>query len=124
MTTKGELLALFVSEEIPGYLSPVETIKRLKEQDAFISVSHPFDQRRNGWSIESLIEIVPMIDAIEVFNARCGLDSMNKQAAMFATSASFTRDGWLRRAFIAGGGKWQDHPARILQCCRAAPSNR
>ena len=43
MTTRGEILAAFVKDEIPARLSPQETIKRLREQNAFISVSHPFD---------------------------------------------------------------------------------
>src|SRR5512139_2701026 len=44
MTTQGEILAAYVTEEIPAFLSPLETIKRLKNQGAFISVSHPFDK--------------------------------------------------------------------------------
>src|SRR5271157_2003852 len=46
MTTRGEILAAFVTKEIPARLSPIETIKRLRDQDAFISVSHPFDEWR------------------------------------------------------------------------------
>ena len=50
MTTRGEILAAFVSDEIPMGLSPQETIRRLKAQGAFISVSHPFDRWRScGW---------------------------------------------------------------------------
>ena len=53
MTTRGEILAAFVTEEIPAELSPHETIKRLRDQNAFISVSHPFDEwRRGGWKEE------------------------------------------------------------------------
>ena len=48
MTTRGEILAAFVSEEVPIGLSPQETIRRLKDQGAFISVSHPFDRWRAG----------------------------------------------------------------------------
>ena len=48
MTTRGEILAAFVTEEILPFLSPQETIRRLREQGAFISVSHPFDRLRNG----------------------------------------------------------------------------
>ncbi|MEL6271115.1 MAG: PHP domain-containing protein, partial [Chloroflexota bacterium] len=47
-TTQGELLAFFVQETIPKGLTPEETIKRLRDQGAFISVSHPFDQYRKG----------------------------------------------------------------------------
>ncbi len=67
MTTKGEILAAYVQEEIPALLSPQETIRRLKEQGAFISVSHPFDEMRaGGWQESDLLEIVPFVDAIEV----------------------------------------------------------
>jgi predicted metal-dependent phosphoesterase TrpH len=83
MTTQGELLAAFVKEEIPANLPPLETIRRLRAQGAFISVSHPFDGHR-GWRLENLLEIVPLIDAIEVFNARCFSDVYNQHAADFA----------------------------------------
>src|SRR5215213_1595047 len=53
MTTHGEILASFVSEELPAGLSPLETIRRLREQGAFISVSHPFDRFRSGGWDES-----------------------------------------------------------------------
>jgi predicted metal-dependent phosphoesterase TrpH len=32
-------------------------------------VSHPFDLQRAGWALPDLIEITPLVDAIEVFNA-------------------------------------------------------
>ncbi len=85
MTTKGEILAAFVTEEIPAMLTPQETIARLKEQEVFISISHPFDFTRSGhWQEADLLEILPDIDAIETFNARCLLPSMNTQAQDFA----------------------------------------
>ena len=85
MTGKGELLAAFVSEEIPSGLTPLETIARLRDQGAFISVSHPFDEQRKGhWEIEDLQEITPYVDAIETFNARCMSDQYNRQAQEFA----------------------------------------
>ena len=85
MTTKGEILGAFVTEEIPRGLSPKETIHRLHEQGAFISVAHPFDSWRNGaWKMEDLLEIIPLVDAIEVFNARCTASLENQRAAEFA----------------------------------------
>ena len=41
MTPQGEILAYFVQESIPAGLSPEETIRRLRDQGAVISVSHP-----------------------------------------------------------------------------------
>ncbi len=85
MTTKGEILAAFVQEEIPAYLSPLETIKLLKVQGAFISVSHPFDElRKGGWQENDLLEILPLVDAIEVFNSRCMFSRFNIRAREFA----------------------------------------
>ena len=85
LTTKGELLAAYMTEEIPPGLTPQETIKRLRDQGAFISVSHPFDILRSGhWQEEDLLEITPLVDAIEVFNARCMSPDFNRQASEFA----------------------------------------
>ena len=84
-TLKGEILAAYVSEEVPPNLSPQETIRRLRDQGAFISVSHPFDKLRNGaWKEGDLLEILPEVDAIEVFNSRCLKPQFNKLAKRFA----------------------------------------
>jgi predicted metal-dependent phosphoesterase TrpH len=85
MTNRGEILAAFVSEEIPKGLTPQETIRQLKEQGAFISVSHPFDRWRSGhWQEEALLEILREVDAIEVYNSRCVLPRFNREARQFA----------------------------------------
>ena len=85
MTTKGELLASFVMEEIPAGLTPQAALQRLKEQGAFISVSHPYDRLRSGgWQEPDLLEILPLVDAIEVYNSRCLLPSYNRKASQLA----------------------------------------
>jgi predicted metal-dependent phosphoesterase TrpH len=85
LTTKGELLAYFLTEQVPPHLSPHETLDRLAAQGAVVSVSHPFDRHRQGaWQEEELLEILPRLDAIEVFNARCIYPAENEQAAAFA----------------------------------------
>jgi predicted metal-dependent phosphoesterase TrpH len=85
MTTRGELLAAFVREEIPSGLEPLEAIRRLRAQGAFISVSHPFDLVRHGhWEQEDLLQILPFVDAIETFNARCMGMQPNLVAQEFA----------------------------------------
>jgi predicted metal-dependent phosphoesterase TrpH len=85
LTQEAELLAAFVTEEVPSGLSVDEAIKRLRDQGAFISVSHPFDRLRGGgWSRSSLLDMLDRIDAIEVFNARCFPPIYNKKALAFA----------------------------------------
>jgi predicted metal-dependent phosphoesterase TrpH len=85
LTTRGEILAAYVTKEVPPRLSPQETIRRLRDQRAFISVSHPFDRlRRGAWKLEDLLEIAPLVDAIETFNARCMFAADNARAGEFA----------------------------------------
>ena len=85
MTTEGEILAFFVQETIPRGLSPDETIRRLRDQGAFISVSHPFDRlRRGAWTREQMDLIIGKVDAIEVFNARCMWNEDNDKASAYA----------------------------------------
>nr|PZN57470.1 MAG: hypothetical protein DIU68_04075 [Chloroflexota bacterium] len=85
MTTQGELLAYFVRETVPPGLTPLETIKRLRDQGAAISVSHPFDRFRKGaWEEADLLRIIEHVDAIEVFNARCMFPQDNAKALAFA----------------------------------------
>lgn len=85
MTTEGEILAFFMQETIPAKLTPAETIRRLRDQGAFISVSHPFDRLRKGaWTKEQLDGIIEHVDAIEVFNSRCIWNSDNQKAADYA----------------------------------------
>jgi hypothetical protein len=85
MTTHGEVLAAFVQSEIPPGLPPEETIGRLREQGAFISISHPFDEyRRGSWREEHLVAVLPMVDAIETYNSRCMRPAQNHMALEFA----------------------------------------
>jgi predicted metal-dependent phosphoesterase TrpH len=85
MTNQGELLAAFVQEGIPSGLPAVEVISLLKDQGAFISVSHPFDKwRGKSWTLPDLLGILEQIDAIEVFNAHCFPPYFNTRAAAFA----------------------------------------
>ncbi len=84
-TTKGELLAYFLTETVPSGLTPDETIKRLRDQGAVISVSHPFDNNRKGaWKQEDLDAIIHQVDAIETFNARCLTAAENEAAQAYA----------------------------------------
>ena len=84
LTTKGEILAIFVKEELPKGIAPLEAFKRLKDQNAFISLSHPYAYMRHGWTEAEMEEFLPYLDAIETANAR-NLPEMNLSAAKFAS---------------------------------------
>lgn len=85
LTTRGEILAIFVKEELPKGIEPLEAFKRLKEQGAFISLSHPYAPMRHGWTEAEMEEYLPFLDAIEIANAR-NLPEMNRSAANFAAA--------------------------------------
>lgn len=85
MTTRGEILAAFIKERVQPNLTPIETLKRLKEQDAFISLSHPFDRHRlGGWTLEELADMLPYLDALETMNARTIHAEDNQKATDYA----------------------------------------
>lgn len=87
LTEHGEILAFFVSEWVPPGLSHRETIDRLKDQGAVISVSHPFDRHRNQpWTGDMLAAIADQVDAIETFNARAIHAEDNRKAQEFAAA--------------------------------------
>jgi predicted metal-dependent phosphoesterase TrpH len=85
MTTQGEILAWYIKEEVPGGLTPQETIQRLRDQGAVIGIAHPLDRYRKGaWTREQLLAIVDQVEAIEVFNSRCIHNADNLKALEFA----------------------------------------
>ena len=85
LTSEGEILAYFMTDEIPDDLPPLEVVKRLKDQGAFISVAHPFDPWRGAsWKMGTLEKLVPFLDGVEAFNARCFDPTFNEKAGVFA----------------------------------------
>ncbi len=83
--TGGELIAYFVQEAVPADLPLAEAIRRLRQQGAVISVSHPFDTLRGSALGEAqTLAIIAQVDALEVFNARCLRGRDNARAAAVA----------------------------------------
>ena len=85
LTTKGEILAFFVREELPKGIEPMEALQRLKAQGAFISLSHPYAMARHGWTEADMEAMLPYLDAIEAYNGR-NSPGMNRAAARFAAN--------------------------------------
>jgi predicted metal-dependent phosphoesterase TrpH len=81
MTNTGELMGLFLTEEIPKGLSAEETISRIKKQGGLVNLPHPFGR----WPLDSYKkltspEIMEQLDMIEVFNARTPLPNSSRKA--------------------------------------------
>lgn len=88
LTPVGEVMGMFLTENIPSNLPVDEAVKRIKSQNGLVCLPHPFDQMR-GISRQGFAEIMrllPQIDVIEVFNARAmGLGNADGRALAFAT---------------------------------------
>lgn len=88
LTTCGEIIGLFLSEEIPPRLSPEETVSQIKAQGGLVCIPHPFDRFRPYSRLrrDALESITPDIDLIEVFNSRTYLLRDSARALQFAQS--------------------------------------
>lgn len=84
-TSEGEIIGLFLKEPVPRGLSPLETVKRIKDQGGLVSIPHPFDRlRRQVISQRALEDVLPYVDIIEVFNSRNTFQADNRKAREFA----------------------------------------
>jgi predicted metal-dependent phosphoesterase TrpH len=84
-TTSGEITGLFLKENIQPWLSPMETVEKIKEQDGLVYLPHPFDSMRSAvLEKQALDEIWEKIDIVEVFNSRNAFPWSNWKASKFA----------------------------------------
>src|SRR3954462_309067 len=85
-TAAGEMIGLFLTERLPFGLSPVEAVPRIRDQGGLVYVPHPFDPMRNCLREDVLRGLAADggLDAVEVFNAKTSLPSLNRKAAEFA----------------------------------------
>ena len=83
-TADGDLICLFVDEVVPGGLSAIETIRRVREQGGLVGIPHPFDRFRGSMFRDGILEgIADQVDWIETHNARI-VGSGNEHALAFA----------------------------------------
>lgn len=107
MTNTGELMGLFLTEEIPAGLSAEETIIRIKEQGGLVNIPHPFGR----WPLDNYKkltspEIMEQLDMIEVFNARTPLPNSSRKARELA-----------RKYRLPGGAGSDAHTASEIGRC-------
>jgi len=70
-TLQGELIALFLEEQVPPGFSVQETIAWVHAQGGLVGASHPLDRlRAEAMGRKTLESIHKHLDFIEVFNAR------------------------------------------------------
>jgi predicted metal-dependent phosphoesterase TrpH len=85
LTTRGEIMGLFLQEVIPSGLSIEESIRRIKAQGGLFCAQHPFDKiRPDALKADVMDEIADQIDVVEIFNSRNPLKRSSEMAREFA----------------------------------------
>jgi predicted metal-dependent phosphoesterase TrpH len=80
---QGEVIGLFLHEEIPRGMTFEETIEAIREQEGIVYVPHPFDRMHAIPSAATLMRHLAEIDVLEVYNARLLFDAYNDEALRF-----------------------------------------
>lgn len=85
-TGEGEVIGLYMNEEIPKGLGMHESIDRLRQQDAVVYLPHPFDKIR-----KPLKRLDVKADIVEVYNSRTIFNRYNAMAERFAEKRGFLK---------------------------------
>jgi predicted metal-dependent phosphoesterase TrpH len=84
-TSDGEMMGLFLEEQVPRDLSASRTLSLIRQQGGLVGVPHPFDRfRRESLKEAVLQELAYELDFVEAFNARVTISSDNRRAQRFA----------------------------------------
>ena len=89
-TDAGEVIGLFLSEEIPRGLPMGDTIAAIREQGGVVYLPHPFDRLHTIPDAGTLHRHLAEIDVFEVYNARLLFEGFNDEALRFARKYNLT----------------------------------
>jgi predicted metal-dependent phosphoesterase TrpH/glycosyltransferase involved in cell wall biosynthesis len=87
---QGEVIGLFLSEEIPRGLSFADTLAAIREQGGLVYLPHPFDRMHAIPDSDTLHRHLGDIDVLEVYNARLLFEAYNDEALRFARKYNLT----------------------------------
>jgi predicted metal-dependent phosphoesterase TrpH len=88
--SQGEVIGLFLDDEIPRGLSFGDTIAAIREQGGLVYLPHPFDRLHAIPDAATIHGHLPDIDVFEVYNARLLFDAYNDEAVRFAAKYNLT----------------------------------
>jgi predicted metal-dependent phosphoesterase TrpH len=87
---QGEVIGLFLTEEIPRGLPFADTVEAIRAQGGLVYVPHPFDRLHAIPDPATLHRHLAEIDVFEVYNARLLFEAYNVEAARFAKKYNLT----------------------------------
>jgi predicted metal-dependent phosphoesterase TrpH len=87
---QGEVIGLFLKEEIPRGMSFADTVEAIRMQGGLVYVPHPFDRLHAIPDAATLHRHLAEIDVFEVYNARLLFEGYNDEALRFARKYNLT----------------------------------
>jgi predicted metal-dependent phosphoesterase TrpH/glycosyltransferase involved in cell wall biosynthesis len=87
---QGEVIGLFLKEEIPRGLPFADTLAAIRAQNGLVYLPHPFDRMHSIPDPATLHRHLADIDIFEVYNARLLFEAYNDEALRFATKYNLT----------------------------------
>jgi predicted metal-dependent phosphoesterase TrpH len=101
---QGEVIGLFLREEIPRGMSFGETIEAIRAQGGLVYLPHPFDRMHAIPDPATLHRHLAEIDVLEVYNARLLFEAYNEEALRFARKYNLTPGAGSDAHVLAGVG--------------------
>ena len=123
---QGEVIGLFLSEEIPRGMSFGDTVAAIKAQGGLVYLPHPFDRLHSIPDSATLRRHLAEIDVFEVYNARLLFEGYNDEALRFARKYNLTMgagsDAHVPQGLATGGVRMRafDGPEEFLLSLRSA----
>ena len=87
---QGEVIGLFLREQVPRGLSFEETVAVIRAQGGLVYLPHPFDRMHSIPDPATLQRHLADIDVFEVYNARLLFEAYNEEALRFARKYNLT----------------------------------
>jgi predicted metal-dependent phosphoesterase TrpH len=123
---QGEVIGLFLKEEIPRGMSFGDTIAAIKAQGGLVYLPHPFDRMHSIPNPATLHRHLGDVDVFEVYNARLLFEAYNDEALRFARKYNLTMgagsDAHVPQGLATGGLRMRsfEGPDEFLLSLRTA----
>ena len=101
---QGEVIGLFLQEEIPRAMSFEDTVAAIRAQGGLVYLPHPFDRMHAIPKPATLHRHLSEIDVFEVYNARLLFEAYNDEALRFARKYNLTPGAGSDAHVLAGVG--------------------
>jgi predicted metal-dependent phosphoesterase TrpH len=123
---QGEVIGLFLEQEIERGMSFEDTVAAIREQGGLVYLPHPFDRMHSIPDAATLHRHLADIDVFEVYNARLLLEQYNEEALRFARKYNLTMgagsDAHVLQGVGTGGARMRSFtdPEEFLVSLRSA----